>query len=216
MMRPREAKGQPWPGVAGARLSRTWPEEPAGVWLDWPMLARWLMVFPLVSLMGGCEHTSGTSPDLSQAARKSRLLIGQHVPDVAETDASGELREPILRGTPGFGRLVSNGTSRIVFKDEEGTGADRLMTARLRGKLGRLNALVKREWPGVALRVTEAWDEDREHAGRSLHYEGRAADITTSDLDPQKLGRLAGLAVEAGLDWVYYEGPNHVHVSVGR
>ncbi|HEY6723504.1 MAG TPA: hypothetical protein VI197_05705 [Polyangiaceae bacterium] len=161
----------------------------------------------------GCSHDDG--PKLAKdSASAAELRAGQAAPVRSEVAAAGELREPIRRGARGFGRLVRSEHPKISFKDEEGTGADRLMTVRLRTRLHRLAERVDAEWPGVGLRVTEAWDEDVEHGKRSLHYEGRAADLTTSDRDSTKLGRLAGLAVASGFDWVYFEDASHVHVSV--
>jgi hypothetical protein len=161
----------------------------------------------------GCSHDDG--PKLAKdSAIATELRAGEAAPIRSEVAAAGELRETIRRDARAFGRLVKGDHPKIQFKDEEGTGADRMMTVRLRTRLHRLAARVEAEWPGVNLRVTEAWDEDVEHGKRSLHYEGRAADLTTSDRDPSKLGRLAGLAVASGFDWVYFENASHVHVSV--
>ena len=149
-------------------------------------------------------------------AAKDDLQIGDMVPNKPERDVVGAATTVIKRGTPEFQALKQNNNADVVFKDEEGTGADRMMTSKLGGNIDTLASLVKGEWPGTKLRVTEAWDENMEHGTNSVHYEARAADLTTSPVDGNKLGRLGRLAVNAGFDWVFYENALHVHVSKAK
>lgn len=135
-----------------------------------------------------------------------RLRLGQHWPAGGEHATVGD--------SPRLEPRIVNRNPLIVFKDEEHDGTDRQMTARLGACLDRLADLVIAEWPGVRLRVTEGYDTNMEHGAGSLHYQARATDLTTWPVDGAKLGRLAGLALAAGFDWVYYENALHVHASV--
>lgn len=175
----------------------------------------------LLALVGvlfcGCRADGEDSVSLSSGRRTNRPLeLRERVPDAAENEIVGSIAVRLTRKDVEWRRLHTCRAALVEFKDEERTGADQRTTPRLCDKLSRLGELVARQWPGMKLRVTEAWDEDGEHGRGSLHYEGRAADLTTSDVDSGKLGRLALLAVEAEFDWVYFEDRSHVHVSVKR
>jgi hypothetical protein len=99
---------------------------------------------------------------------------------------------------------------------------DILMHPAMLKPLSRLSQLVLAEWGGeVQLRVTGAYDSLLEHdlnqtdpnRKYSLHFEGRAIDLTTWPVGRSRYGRLCALAHCAGFDWVQNEG-SHCRASI--
>lgn len=58
------------------------------------------------------------------------LVYGQYIPNRSELSisASGPAEGKISRNSEKFSQLVENLSADVVFKDEEGNGADRIMS----------------------------------------------------------------------------------------
>jgi hypothetical protein len=142
-----------------------------------------------------------------------------------ERAAAGRMVCRIERYSCAYYYLVGELDPTIIFKNEESppfSHEDFRMHPAMLLPLSRLNKLVQEEWGGaVRLRVTDAYDSMLEHnLGQadedrriSLHFEGRAIDLTTWPIDTARYGRLCTLAHCAGFDWVQNEG-DHCHASI--
>jgi hypothetical protein len=93
----------------------------------------WLILLLVIFLQPNC--TLGCGPGRGGIRRRgprklTPLVYKQHVPNYSERSlaASGLPEGLINRASDKFRQLVVNYNPDIFFKDEEGTGADRLMT----------------------------------------------------------------------------------------
>jgi hypothetical protein len=155
---------------------------------------------------------------------------GQHISasgsyTLTERAVSTPMQCHQARDSCGYHQLVGIVEPSIVFKQEEAAPFDTediLMHPAMLQPLARLNQLVQAEWGGAyQLRVTDAYDSLLEHdppdsepsRRYSLHYEGRAIDLTLWPVDYRHYGRLCALAHCAGFDWVLNE-VTHCHASI--
>ncbi len=139
--------------------------------------------------------------------------------------ASGRMICQIERESCAYYKMVGLLDPTIIFKQEETppfNTEDILLHPAMLAPLSRLSQMVLAEWAGVyQLRVTDTYDSLLEHdleqdnpeQKYSLHFEGRATDLTLWPVDPSRYGRLCALAHCAGFDWVHHEG-DHCHASI--
>lgn len=93
----------------------------------------YIILFLIVTLMLTLVQSCGPGRGFGGPRRSRKLtplVFKQHVPNVSENTlgASGLQEGKITKDDPKFSKLVPNYNKDIIFKDEEGTGADRLMT----------------------------------------------------------------------------------------
>lgn len=92
-----------------------------------------IVIVVVVTCLTGLSEACGPGRGFGGPRRGRKLtplVFKQHVPNVSENTltASGLQEGKITKDDPKFSKLVPNYNKDIIFKDEEGTGADRLMT----------------------------------------------------------------------------------------
>ena len=184
-----------------------------------PRPTRWPTVTP----------TPPSSVDEQAACVVPELQFDQHISaDGSFTATQWEASGPMvcrMSQRCAKSALTGNINPLIVFKQEEEppyAEEDIFVHPAMLKPLDNLTKLVQAEWGGtVQLRITDSYDSLLEHdlnqddpnLKYSLHFEGRAVDLTTWPIDLNLYPRLCSLASCAGFTWVHNEG-DHCHASI--
>lgn len=98
-------------------------------------LLRFTTIMLVSLLLLSSEFVNACSPGRKinprfNSKKRTPLVFKQHIPNVSENTlgASGLSEGRVTRNHKRFKELVPNYNEDIIFKDDEGTGADRLMT----------------------------------------------------------------------------------------
>jgi hypothetical protein len=167
-------------------------------------------------VLGACVRHFATQPRQVPRPRvlPQRFPPNTHLPPVRETIASG----PVDPKTFTTGDLVRVKDPRVWWESDQDPASpedDHLVYRSLEPPLRKVIELVCRR--GGQLQVRDAYRPSGTHLPSSLHREGRAVDLTCTELSIEELARLCWLA---GFDWVFHEKPaggaGHVHASVRR
>lgn len=159
-----------------------------------------------------------------------------------ESSRAGASNGRVSRGMQDFARLLDGNVSAAweqiggTFANDPapyqsgGVNDGSLVQHEVEPRFGQLASLLaearnSERFDSSVMILTEAFDEEGDHANSSTHYEGRGIDIQvdqpengSSKLRREAQERLTGLAFLAGFDWVQNElqsnGRTHLHASV--
>ncbi|KFQ92208.1 Sonic hedgehog protein, partial [Nipponia nippon] len=167
------------------------------------LLTRILLVGFICALLVSSGLTCGPGRGIGKRRHPKKLTplaYKQFIPNVAEKTlgASGRYEGKITRNSERFKELTPNYNPDIIFKDEENTGADRLMTQVEPQRYLYLCLLTSLSNPKGRICLSI--------------FESPPLSLSPSSPRPSKLGYR--LPAEAGFDWVYYESKAHIHCSV--
>jgi len=163
--------------------------------------------------------------------------IGMKFPNNSEKNASGELdikiypqsyefyssleyyenKDALFKGDA-IPKLNDHNKNAYIFSSPK-TNPAHYYHPSIIEKLNTLVQLLKERDEYLKLRITSGLGLAEKHSPNSLHYQGRAVDLTLYDMYSHRrayesYSLLCELAILAGFDWVYYEDKYHIHASV--